>query len=184
RLGLRGLRLSYAAERALMSYGWPGNVRELEHVISRAAIKALSRGAARDQILTLSPDVLDVDIAGPGAQPLEEMHAARLPPDASAEAAAEAAGGQDADDDLYAVEPFYGSGAASATPGPSSAPGAPARLLPLREALDECQRRAVQEALQAAHYNWTQAARTLRIDPSNLHKLARKLGLKPSEAKS
>src|SRR5690606_32259288 len=63
RLGLRGLRLSYAAERALMHYAWPGNVRELEHVISRAALKTLSRGASRDQILTLDPDVLDVDTA-------------------------------------------------------------------------------------------------------------------------
>src|SRR5690606_3981838 len=65
RLGLRGLRLSYAAERALMHYAWPGNVRELEHVISRAALKTLSRGASRDQSLTLDPGVLDVDTAPP-----------------------------------------------------------------------------------------------------------------------
>src|SRR5690606_16554477 len=37
RLGVRGLRLSYGAEEALLAYPWPGNVRELEHVISRAA---------------------------------------------------------------------------------------------------------------------------------------------------
>src|SRR5690606_36212219 len=61
RLGLRGLRLSYAAERALLHYNWPGNVRELEHVVSRAALKTLSRGTSRDQILTLDPDVLDVE---------------------------------------------------------------------------------------------------------------------------
>src|SRR5690606_10280519 len=61
RLGLRGLRLSYAAERALLHYTWPGNVRELEHVISRAALKSFSRGSSRDQILTLDPDVLDVE---------------------------------------------------------------------------------------------------------------------------
>ena len=41
RLGLRSLRLSVAAEDALHRYAWPGNVRELEHVVSRAALKAV-----------------------------------------------------------------------------------------------------------------------------------------------
>src|SRR5690606_26290870 len=64
RLGIRGLRLSYAAEEALLAYPWPGNVRELEHVISRAALKLLSRGASRDQILTLPAEMLDLDLPG------------------------------------------------------------------------------------------------------------------------
>jgi len=63
RLGLRGLRLSPAAERAMLSYAWPGNVRELEHVISRAALKQLSRGTSRSQILTLEPELLDLESA-------------------------------------------------------------------------------------------------------------------------
>src|SRR5690606_21203162 len=62
RLGVRGLRLSYGAEEALLAYPWPGNVRELEHVISRAALKMLSRGATRDQILTLPAELLDLDV--------------------------------------------------------------------------------------------------------------------------
>ena len=61
RLGLRSMRLSPAAERALLGYAWPGNVRELEHVISRAALRLLSRGASRSEILTLEPDLLDLD---------------------------------------------------------------------------------------------------------------------------
>src|SRR5690606_9789441 len=61
RLGLRSMRLSPAAERALLAYAWPGNVRELEHVISRAALRLLSRGASRSEILTLEPDMLDLD---------------------------------------------------------------------------------------------------------------------------
>src|SRR5690606_10631739 len=65
RLGLRGVRLSYEAERALRQYPWPGNVRELEHVISRAALKMLSRGASRDQVLTIGPELLDLDITPP-----------------------------------------------------------------------------------------------------------------------
>lgn len=58
RLGLRSLRLSERSEIALCRYDWPGNVRELEHVISRAALRAVSRGASRDEILTLEPELL------------------------------------------------------------------------------------------------------------------------------
>src|SRR5690606_3243576 len=61
RLGLRSVRLSPAAERALLGYAWPGNVRELEHVISRAALRLLSRGASRSEILTLEAEMLDLD---------------------------------------------------------------------------------------------------------------------------
>ena len=60
RLGLRSLRLALDAEEALRRYRWPGNVRELEHVISRAAIKAVSRGANRNHIVTLEASLLDL----------------------------------------------------------------------------------------------------------------------------
>ncbi|SPS01025.1 nitric oxide reductase transcriptional regulator NorR [Cupriavidus taiwanensis] len=61
RLGLRSLRLSGGAQDALRHYRWPGNVRELEHVISRAALRAVSRGAGRNDIVTLEPELLDLD---------------------------------------------------------------------------------------------------------------------------
>lgn len=62
RLGVRSLRLSPRAETALCAYAWPGNVRELEHVISRAALRAASRGADRTEIVTLEPEHLDLDL--------------------------------------------------------------------------------------------------------------------------
>ncbi len=37
-LGRRGLRLSPAAEQALVAHAWPGNVRELRNVLERAAL--------------------------------------------------------------------------------------------------------------------------------------------------
>jgi len=132
RLGLRGLRLSPAAEQALLAYTWPGNVRELEHVISRAALKELSRGTSRSLIMTLEPQVLDLDV------------------NASAVAARQAS----------PVEP-------------GDAP-----LLPLNETVDACQRQAILQALERCGQNWAGAARLLEVDPSNLHKLARRLGLK------
>lgn len=85
RLGLRNLRLSAAAQAALHSYHWPGNIRELEHVISRAALKTLSRGASRHAIVTLEPEVLDLDaLQGAGTLPTA---AAPLSPTALPEAA-------------------------------------------------------------------------------------------------
>lgn len=135
RLGLRSLRLSPDAEHALRRYPWPGNVRELEHVISRAALKVLSRGANRDDIVTLGAELLDLDT--------------------------------------------------EATAPASSAPGVsldvPQGITPgttLRDAVDDCQRQCIQAALAMHRDNWAQAARALGLDASNLHKLARRLGLK------
>lgn len=133
RLGFRSLRLSPATEQMLLNYPWPGNVRELEHVISRAAIKALSLGEIRTDIVTLSPDYFD---------------------------------GLEAPTELIQTH-------AVATAGSSATP-----LLPMREAVDQTQRRLIQEALLQSGHSWAQAARLLDIDPSNLHKLAQRLGLK------
>lgn len=53
RLGLRGLRMGTDAQEALRNQPWPGNVRELEHLIGRAALRALAEQPQRPRILTL-----------------------------------------------------------------------------------------------------------------------------------
>lgn len=133
RLGLRSLRLTASAQEALLRYPWPGNIRELEHVISRAALKAVSRGASRDEIISLPPELLDLD------GPLD-----RAPSHDTAPA-----------------------------PGPIVPAGAS-----LKQVVDAAQRQAVAAALAATSGNWAEAARRLDVDPSNLHKLARRLGMK------
>ncbi|MBV7562842.1 nitric oxide reductase transcriptional regulator NorR [Pseudomonas sp. sia0905] len=60
RLGLRSLRLAPDVQKTLLQHDWPGNVRELEHLIGRAAIKALSACAERPQILTIDSRALDL----------------------------------------------------------------------------------------------------------------------------
>jgi anaerobic nitric oxide reductase transcription regulator len=117
----------------MLAYGWPGNVRELEHVISRAAVKLLSRGASRTQILTLEAELLDLDSS-------VEQPAAIAP-----------------------------------TPVHETAQTGVGAL---RESVENCQRQSIQQALEAFAGNWASAARALDLDPSNLHKLARRLGLK------
>lgn len=132
RLGVRSLRLSPEAERALCGYAWPGNVRELEHVISRAAIKALGQGARRDEIITLVPEWLD----------LASGTAVDAPQRVQAEPEVSATGES------------------------------------LKTQVAAAQRRAIRDALAISDGNWATAARRLGVDPSNLHKLARRLGIK------
>lgn len=141
RLGLRGIRLSHAAEQALQAYPWPGNVRELEHAISRAAIKTLSKGVGRDEIMTLERDALDLD----PDPPLKGDEQTNLP---------------------------------AALDDPAQPASAGPVLQPLRTVVDTAQRQAILEALRLSGDNWAQAARRLAIDPSNLHKLAKRLGIK------
>ncbi|MFT4174815.1 MAG: nitric oxide reductase transcriptional regulator NorR [Rhodocyclaceae bacterium] len=135
RLGLRSLRLSRGAQAALLHYPWPGNVRELEHVISRAALKAVSRGADRNDIVTLEADLLDLDGEG--------------------------------------VEPHARAPQAVAEPPLASGP-----VTTLRDAVDHSQRVAIGQALARRDRNWARAARDLGVDASNLHKLAKRLGIK------
>ena len=78
RLGVRGLRLSADAQQALLHQPWPGNVRELEHLISRAAVRAVAQqppGPAR--IVTLHARHLDL---APLANPLVLASPAEEPP--------------------------------------------------------------------------------------------------------
>ena len=130
RLGIRSLRLSPQAESDILRYQWPGNVRELEHVISRAAIKALSRGARASDIVTLVPALLDLETRLPDA------------------------------------------------PAPQTLMPLDAPLPSLNEAVAQRQRELIEQTLQRSGANWALAARSLGLDPSNLHKLARRLGLK------
>ena len=142
RLGLRGLRLARAAEKALLAYAWPGNVRELEHVIGRAALRAAGLQQDRHRILAIGPELLGLE--GPEGS---------TAPDAAMQHGALALDGhEDAE----------------------MAPG-----LSPRQAAQLAQRQSIRAALEAAQGNWAQAARQLGMDASNLHKLARRLGLKP-----
>lgn len=133
RLGLRSLRLAPAAEQALLSYAWPGNVRELEHVISRAALKALTHGAKRHEIVSLEADWLDIEN--------DRENPPKTAPITTPTAALSAAD------------------------------------MSMNDAVAACQREVIRAALER-HGNWANAARALDVDPSNLHKLAKKLGLK------
>lgn len=61
---------------------------------------------------------------------------------------------------------------------PSIQPSPPASGLPLREAVQGYQRSLIQQALKDAEGNWAAAARSLGMHRSNLHHLAKRLGLR------
>lgn len=56
--------------------------------------------------------------------------------------------------------------------------GPPATHLSLKQQVALTQRDAIQQALSDCDGNWSAAARSLQVNSSNLHKLARRLGLK------
>jgi anaerobic nitric oxide reductase transcription regulator len=69
-------------------------------------------------------------------------------------------------------------GGPAAEPSPEAAPAAPARAVPLREAVEDYKRSLVTSAIERCGGNWAAAARELGLDRGNLHHLARRLGLK------
>lgn len=48
----------------------------------------------------------------------------------------------------------------------------------LRDATDDFQRKMITQILEQNHYNWSASARDLSLDIANLHRLAKRLGLK------
>ena len=132
RLGLRSLRLTAEAQAALLAYDWPGNVRELEHLIGRAALKAMAAGERR-RILSIGAELLGLPL-----------------PALSVEAPA----------------------ASVASVAPQLAG------VPLREATEQFQRQQILAMLEQHQHNWAAAARDLGLDRANLHRLAKRLGLR------
>lgn len=61
---------------------------------------------------------------------------------------------------------------------PDEMPKEPLPVVSLRESVEAIQRLSIRNALNLTHGNWSEAARRLEMDPSNLHKLARRLGLR------
>ncbi len=79
RLALQGLRLDNEAKQALLHYDWPGNIRELEHLLSRAALKAITPQGRDKRVVSIFVQHLDIQplfnsppVVSPSAVSLDE----------------------------------------------------------------------------------------------------------------
>ena len=149
RLGLGGLRLSAAAQTALLRYPWPGNVRELEHSISRAVLKALSRQPLRSSSGSGSST---------SSQQRPRMWQIEL-------------------EDLSMTEPVPQAQAATISAATVSAPPTATSGADLRTQVTDYERQLVADSLARHQGNWAAAARELGLDRANLQRLARRLGV-------
>ena len=156
RLGVGPLRLSEEAKQRLQDAPWPGNVRELENVISRAVLRASAPGRAGSPgtPIQIGEELLDLGPGGPrptawGAPDLEG------PP----------------------ASPSVGQ-----MPGSLAALDAPASAAEVsgsfRRRTQAFQRRVIEAAVERRQGNWAAAARDLGLHRSNLHHLARRLGMR------
>ena len=145
------LRYEPAAFVALEAGDWPGNVRELENVVSRAILRASSRVGGGEVVLVRESD-LDVRERSGG-------------PRAAARASDAAAGPVSSSTDLRES-------------GRAAALAALDRGETMRAALERHERELIAAAIERASGNWASAARALDVDRSNLHRMARRLGLK------
>lgn len=184
RLRVRALRLGHDAQAALLQYHWPGNVRELEHLIGRATLKAVARLQDRSRTLTVEAADLDLDIrpapahAGAGAAVYRGagLPGAVLP---AASKLRDALSGSAVEESLNEVTESSRDQTAALPGFPDVlAAGLSGSGLGFRDSVDEFQRRLVLQAIQDHNGNWTAAARALGLDRANLHRLARRLGLK------
>ncbi len=151
-IGCGPIRYEPSAFLALEAGDWPGNVRELENVVSRAILRASARAGAGEIVLVREAD-LDVRAVAGGAR-----RAVDLAPRVGA------------DGDV--------AGPLTADPGRAAAAAAVGRGETLRVALERHERELIAAAIERAGGNWAAAARALDVDRSNLHRTAKRLGLK------
>lgn len=150
KLGVKTIRLSADARQMLKAYHWPGNIRELEHAINRAAVIARARFAAS---------------ARSTESPVIEL----VPDDFDLVA-------------MYAVADLTGTPQTEKADCKSTTTGdlVNRRLSDagLKDATDSFQSQLILETYERCNQNWAAAARALKLDTGNLHRLAKRLGVK------
>jgi len=67
RFGVNKLHLSDDARQLITQYDWPGNVRELEHILSRAALKAI-KDQRKQMIITIDHVHLGISVSESNSQ--------------------------------------------------------------------------------------------------------------------
>lgn len=154
KLGLTHINITPAAQQLLEQYTWPGNVRELEHAIHRAAV--LAKAELKTAYISLSDKHFQLDsLMNQAHRTVDEDR----PSDAATPVSelafrSESACREGQSQDNSSV------------------------MLGLKAATERYQRQLIRQVLAANQQNWAACARILQIDTGNLHRLAKRLGLK------
>jgi len=154
KLGFRQLKLSHAAADKLLNYPWPGNVRELEHVISRAALQA-KRDHLPSDIVSLSPEMIQLSSALL-INSVEKVSVYQQ--------------GFGTTKDIEDTENIDRTVSIERTTAAEP-------ITDLKHATQQFQKRQIEAALRHAHFKWSDAARALGMDRSNLVRLSKRLGI-------
>lgn len=150
KLNLKHLSISPAALSLLRQYSWPGNVRQLEHAIHRAAVLARTEAFSGKDNKPSSPVILQPHHfeLTQSASPLHQVAAN--------------------ESTLLRSPQLHSPQLAQTTE----------TLVGLKEATEDFQTQIIATSLDNNQQNWAATARDLQIDSGNLHRLAKRLGLK------
>ena len=151
RQGLARVRLAERARDALAAADWPGNVRELQNVVTRGVLRAAA-GIPPDRPVVVDLEHLDLRPANGGQTGLSD-------PDADGSGAR-----------LTEAADTTGTAGADHRLSPD--------LRPLSDRVEAYKRQAILTALDQHDGNWAATARALGMHRSNLHHLAKRLGLR------
>lgn len=154
KLGLTHVSITPSAQQLLEQYAWPGNVRELEHAIHRAAV--LAKAELKTVYISLSDKHFQFDpvIIQPQANVNREPMA-RVEPVVQTIEAPSVIAAELREPPLW--DPV---------------------MLGLKASTEAYQRQLIRQVLAANQQNWAVCARILQVDTGNLHRLAKRLGLK------
>ena len=156
RLGCHSLRVNHDVRQWLLLGDWPGNVRELEHVLMRAAIRA--RSAQRE-----AHDV----IIGLKHVELEKRHLeVENPPQSFSEKK-----------DKNNEEKYKRDNNESSKPLPTFGEYDVDRHKTLRDQQDDFTKASILRTLEFYQGQWSASARSLGLTPSNLQRMAKRLGI-------
>jgi DNA-binding NtrC family response regulator len=154
--GVRVNGISASCQAALISHDWPGNVRELQNVIERAVILCPDGGELSESHLGFQPSNVTVAVA-----PLPVSRSTAI-------------GG------AVDMSPSAPTSFSAPHSPPSSAPVGQGAVVPL----DQLEKQAILQAVDACGGNRTQAARLLGISVRTMRNKLREYGVAPGGSDS
>jgi DNA-binding NtrC family response regulator len=163
--GVRVNGISASCQAALVSHDWPGNVRELQNVIERAVILCPDGGELSEGHLGFQPSSMSATTVAV-ATPVAQRVASGGGSVETATPAASMAGGSGSAISGLAISGSATSGSTTSGQGP---------IVPL----DQLEKHAILQAVDACGGNRTQAARCLGISVRTMRNKLREYGVAP-----